>query len=447
MESTPPSCRIKSASRLSDDIAENVPLNIAPSPLHLNLQTSNSKHGSPLQELLLLSPSPLRRPKSRQGERMDVEEAADVASSRRRCKGRALSASLMGCGSPKNGRRSRRQRPEQESREARDLGFGEENGKVRKRRSRTLTAPRREKLSSAPSIPSPSLSPKTRDDDWSSIDGVKQMISELIMWKDVAKSSLWFGFGSLCFLSSCFARGMSFSIISAASQLGLLFLGISFFYNLFSQRHEDDARQAFKLKEDDIVCAARLMLPAANAALAMTRELFSGEPSMTLKIASMDSLRLPRSFIADGTTSSFCIRIWLYDDTVEAFCHCFLEGRNLPFDSCNPNMKELFLDWLVESLKSYVGDAWAACAHKRIVAASAATVFWNLSTTKTRIFAAFIFVVALQYYRQQQQPEEAVEEEHQQQQQLAMVVVEKEKQKEPEQLEMAVADGPSDGST
>ena len=37
---------------------------------------------------------------------------------------------------------------------------------------------------------------------------------DLIMWKDVAKSSLWFGLGSLCFLSSCFAKGMTFRCVS-----------------------------------------------------------------------------------------------------------------------------------------------------------------------------------------------------------------------------------------
>lgn len=48
------------------------------------------------------------------------------------------------------------------------------------------------------------------NDENGSLDRIGQLITDLIMWKDAAKSSLWFGFGSLFFLSSCFARGVSF---------------------------------------------------------------------------------------------------------------------------------------------------------------------------------------------------------------------------------------------
>lgn len=39
-----------------------------------------------------------------------------------------------------------------------------------------------------------------------------------------------------------------------------------------------------KLKEEDILRPAKLILPALNFAISKTRELFSGEPSMTLKV-------------------------------------------------------------------------------------------------------------------------------------------------------------------
>lgn len=45
------------------------------------------------------------------------------------------------------------------------------------------------------------------------LDGIKNMIFDLIMWKDVAKSTLWYGFGSMCFLSSCFTKGISFRYV------------------------------------------------------------------------------------------------------------------------------------------------------------------------------------------------------------------------------------------
>jgi len=43
----------------------------------------------------------------------------------------------------------------------------------------------------------------------SALDRLGQMIWELFMWRDTAKSSLWFGCGCLCFLSSCFTKGLN----------------------------------------------------------------------------------------------------------------------------------------------------------------------------------------------------------------------------------------------
>lgn len=45
------------------------------------------------------------------------------------------------------------------------------------------------------------------------INRIEILVSDLVMWRDVARSSLWFGLGSLCFLSSCFAKGVTFRYI------------------------------------------------------------------------------------------------------------------------------------------------------------------------------------------------------------------------------------------
>lgn len=37
-------------------------------------------------------------------------------------------------------------------------------------------------------------------------------------------------------------------------------------------------------------------------------------------------------------------------------------------------------------MKQWTIEAWGACSHKKVFAASAATAFWNLSSVKTRIF-------------------------------------------------------------
>jgi hypothetical protein len=41
-------------------------------------------------------------------------------------------------------------------------------------------------------------------------EGLWEWISELVMWRNVAKSSLWFGFGSMFFLSCSFSREITF---------------------------------------------------------------------------------------------------------------------------------------------------------------------------------------------------------------------------------------------
>lgn len=42
------------------------------------------------------------------------------------------------------------------------------------------------------------------------LDRIGELVNDLVMWRDVSKSSLWFGFGSLCFISSCFTRSVNF---------------------------------------------------------------------------------------------------------------------------------------------------------------------------------------------------------------------------------------------
>ncbi|KAK3040499.1 hypothetical protein RJ639_028784 [Escallonia herrerae] len=350
-------------------------------PLSLQLVPSETTPSSspskplPLRELLLLSPSPLRRSRTRLAERLEmVDDPAEVNGSRRRCKARSSAVALQGCASPRNNRRSRR-RLEAEIREERDLGPVDDLVKPRKRRN--VGRPKKEKLNNVPSIPSP-----RNDGDECNLERIGQVIIDLIMWNDVAKSSLWFGFGSLCFLSSCFARGIDFSIFTVISQLALLFLGVSFCSNSICQRYSIENKREIKLREDDILSVARLILPAANLAISKTRELFSGEPSMTLKVA---------PFLLIGAEYGRLITLWRL---------CAL-GFFISF-TC-PKLYSCYsvqLDKRVEHLKSWVLETWEACAHKKIVAASATTAFWNLTTIKTRIFAAFMSLVLVRYCRQ-----------------------------------------------
>ncbi|MBA0787957.1 hypothetical protein Gotri_028100 [Gossypium trilobum] len=303
--------------------------------------------------------------------------------SRRKCKSRASQTGVLGCGTPRNSRRSRR-RMEMELREDRDLVLGEEMGKPRKRRHSGKS--KKEKLSLVPALPSS----KADDCEKCNLDRMGEMISDLVMWRDVAKSSLWFGFGCLCFLSSCFTKGVTFSIFSVISHIGLLFLGVSFFSNSIYQNV--DKMNEFKLKEEDFLRLAKLILPATNFAISKMRKLFSGEPSMTLKVAPLLLLGAEYGHII----------------TLRRLCA------------------------FAEYMKEWGMETWGACSHKKLVAASAATAFWNLSSIKTRIFTAFITMVIIRYCRQhlvQDSVEVEAEEVEQELSQKALVVAGEESKK------------------
>ncbi|KAJ1387965.1 Reticulon [Sesbania bispinosa] len=368
--------------RISLDLVPSPTITKSPSPLSLLRSPTNSL---PLRELLLLSPA--RKSKARFDEELP-EAAAGV---RRRCKSRGTQMGVLA--SPRNSRRSRR-RSELEGREEKEMGLVDEVGKQRKRRHSGRH--KKEKLSLVPFLP-PSISPpKGEEENGGDLDRVGQLITDLIMWKDVSKSTL--------------------CIFSAISQLAILLLAVSFFSNSVCQRDQYDKRDYAKVKEDDILRLAKLILPALNFAISKTRELFSGEPSMTLKVA---------PFLLLGAEYGYLITIWRL--SAIGFFISFSIPKLYSFYSAEINKR-------AECLKLRLLDTWNACTHKKIVVASALITFWNLSTVKTRIFTAFILLVILSYFRQNvmQQVEDGEAQVAEKEQQQALVVAEPEVE-EPQQ--------------
>lgn len=336
--------------------------------------------------------------------------ADDGVEPRRRCKTRGSS---NGVPSPRNLRRSRR-RIEHEEREC-----VQEDEVVKPRKRRQSGKSRKEKNTSIPSAPASSNFTNENVGEERALDCLGQMIWELVMWRDTAKSSLWFGFGCLCFLSSCFTKGLNISLFSVISQLGLLFLAASFISNTLHQRENVPMTREVKSTEEDVLRVIRVVLPALNLAICKTRKLFSGEPSTTLKVAIF--------FLFGGEYGHF-LTLWRL--CTLGFFASFTVPKLYSSYSAQIHSK-------VEQCKWRVLDAWQTCSHKKIVALSVATAFWNLSSLKTRVFAAFVALVILRHYRQHVGPKLDNKGEVQLERQAA---AEEQKKDEAEQA-LAVAKG------
>jgi hypothetical protein len=82
-----------------------------------------------------------------------------------------------------------------------------------------------------------------------------------------------------------------FSIITAASYAGLIYLGLRFLRKSIMNRGEtvecDDERdenRCYLVGEEEAIWLLRLVLPYINEVLLSLRSLFSGEPATTMKV-------------------------------------------------------------------------------------------------------------------------------------------------------------------
>ncbi|XP_015696236.1 reticulon-like protein B21 isoform X4 [Oryza brachyantha] len=123
-------------------------------------------------------------------------------------------------------------------------------------------------------------------------NGRMQNIVDLVMWRDVSKSTLVFGLGTFLLISSSYAKDLNYNTITAASYLGLVYLGLRFLSKSILNRGEsvdcDDAERSgerYLVGEEEAIWLLRLVLPYINEVLLNLRSLFSGEPATTMKLA------------------------------------------------------------------------------------------------------------------------------------------------------------------
>ncbi|KAJ3692308.1 hypothetical protein LUZ60_012658 [Juncus effusus] len=383
---------------------------ISPSPLHLSNYTS-----IPIRELL--SPSPKRRAKSTRNQTQD-ENHEQVVSLTPRKKRRGRAASMVvaaatgfpgGCmnSSPRGVavRRARRRLDKEIVEREKENGEEEEKVvKVRKKRQckakkvveRVVEAQiqKEDDLSLVPYV-APSKSETHFQDAFISNEeticgsGFFDLIYELIMWKNVAKSTLWFGFGSMFFFSTSFSRDFNFSIISSICHLSVLILGLAFIRDSIPQRQQVKSSAKLQLTEEDLLRVSKNLLPFFNAAISKAQMVFCGDPSTTLKV-------LP--ILLFGAKYGHLITVWRL--IAAGFFISFTVPKLFSRYSQQINRG-------VESIKDRAIDSWKNCPRKKFVAASALTMFWNLFSIKTRIIAGFVSLVIFRYQSQQKNGEEA----------------------------------------
>ncbi|CAN6272445.1 unnamed protein product [Urochloa humidicola] len=359
--------------------------------------------GYSLHEMLLLSPPPpssrRHRSRARGASGTGVDESLEMAAAagtptppRRRRRGAAEQCAAPALASPRNARRARR-------RLEKDVEAEEDAARRARRRKSTRAAPKAAAAADKAEVATAVAAGVNEEDtslalvlacpdatsgadlmEQSGWEGLWERIVELVMWRNVAKSALWFGVGSMFFVSCSFSREITFSPISALCHLGVMILGLAFFKDSVpQQRPQMDRGRSFQLTEEDVLRASRAVLPIANSMISTAQVIFSGEPSMTLKV-------LP--VLLFGAKYGSLITVW------RLLAAGFFTGFTVPrLYSCYSSQ----IHKRVEILRDRALESWKSCPRKKLVAAAAVTMFWNMFSVKTRVMAAFVSLVILRY--------------------------------------------------
>nr|XP_009395289.1 PREDICTED: reticulon-like protein B21 isoform X1 [Musa acuminata subsp. malaccensis] len=210
-----------------------------------------------------------------------------------------------------------------------------------------------------------------------------QSIVDLVMWREIPKSAFVFGLGTFILMSSSYAKDLNFSLISATSYLGLIYLALIFVYKSILHRGESvEYDESYMVGEEEAIWLLRLLLPYINELLLKIRALFSGDPATTMKLAVL-------LFVMARCGNS--ITIWTLSRL--SFFGVFTVPK-----ICSSYSTQLakYGNFWVERIR----DGWESCSHKKAVAAAIFTLIWNISSTVARIWAVFMLVVAVKYYQQ-----------------------------------------------
>ncbi|XP_072964032.1 uncharacterized protein [Typha angustifolia] len=209
-----------------------------------------------------------------------------------------------------------------------------------------------------------------------------QSIVDLVMWRDISKSVFFFGAGTFLMISSSYAKDLNFSLVSATSYLGLVYLALIFTYRSILHKGSDIEFDDWEVGEELAIWFLRLLFPYINEILLKLRSLFSGDPATTMKLA---------LFLFAMAKSGSSITLWTLAKLV------FFGVFTIP-KACSSHST-----WLARYGKFWLErfrDGWDSCTHKKAVAIAVFTLVWNISSPIARIWAMFMLIVALKYYQQ-----------------------------------------------
>ncbi|MCD7458545.1 hypothetical protein HAX54_038558 [Datura stramonium] len=211
-----------------------------------------------------------------------------------------------------------------------------------------------------------------------------QSLVDLVMWRNISKSTLVFGIGTFVIISSSYTRDLNISFISVLSYLGLVYLAAIFLFRSLIHRRVIAIGESseYVVGEEEAVWVLKLILPLINEFLLKIRALFSGDPSTTMKMAVL-------LFLLAKFGSS--ITIWKLSKL--GFFGVFIIPKVCSSYSTQLTSNSTYFI-------TYIRDAWESCVHKKTVGFAIFTLVWNFSSIIARIWAVFMLYVGFRYYQQ-----------------------------------------------
>lgn len=194
--------------------------------------------------------------------------------------------------------------------------------------------------------------------------------ADLIMWRDVAKSSFVFGIGTFAIISSSYTKDLNISFISVVSYLGLSYLAVNFLFRSIISRGiiDNNKVEDYVIGEEEAIWVIKLVLPYLNEFLLKLRALFSGDPVTTMKLAVL-------LFVLARYGSS--ITMWKMAKL--GFIGVFTVPKICSSYSAQITAYGTF--WIRR-----FSDVWESCSHKKAVGFAIFSLVWNLSSVIARIW-------------------------------------------------------------